>query len=199
MAMILVPAGLSVARQTWEQQRLDTEFRSVFGAQALEIGAPLWATTISGSFKRPELWQSLMLQLRGRTNQLALWNFGRPVPLGTMRGAMTVPATAQGAVVLSITAPGQGSKTLRAGDFLGVGSGLTQQVVMVTADAVANATGTIVVNVEPALRNGFPAGSVVTWNRPCALFRRTESTSGWEYEPGVVKGMSLSLLEDWRP
>ena len=179
---------------------MDVEFRSVFGAPALEGGAPLWSTTITSSLKRPELWQSLMLQLRGRTNQLALWNHGRPIPRGTMRGTMTVSATAQGATAMNITASGQGTRTLLAGDYLGVGSGLTQQVVMITADAVANASGVIAVTFEPALRNALSASAGVTWDRPKALFRRAESKAGWEHRPGgIIAPMSLSLLEDWRP
>jgi len=199
MAIINVPAGFSVAAQIWEQQRMDVEFRSMFGAQAIEGSAPLWATTITASLKRPELWQALMLQLRGRTNQLALWNHGRPVPKGTMRGTMTAGATAQGATAMTVTATGQGSRTLLAGDYLGVGSGLTQQVVMLTADATANASGVIAVAFEPALRNALSAGAAVTWDRPKALFRSTESKASWEYAPGTVRGMSLRLLEDWRP
>lgn len=170
----------------------------MFGAQAVEAAAPMWLSAITGTPKRPELWQSLMLRLRGKTNQLALWNMGRPQPLGTMRGAMTIGATAQGATTLTITASGQVSKTLLAGDYLGVGSGLTQQVVMVVADAVSNASGVITVTTEPALRNAFAAGAGVTWYRPCALFRRKDSVSQWEYEPGVIKGMTIDLIEDWR-
>jgi hypothetical protein len=198
MAIITIPTGFSVARQTWEQQRMDVEFRSMFGAQAVEGAAPLWATTITSSLKRPELWQALMMQLRGRTNQVALWNFARPAPKGTMRGTMTAAATAQGATAMTITAAGQASKTLLTGDFLGVGSGLTQQVVMLTADATSNASGVITVTFEPALRNALAAGAAVAWDRPKALFRRTESKAGWESEPGVTKPMSLSFLEDWR-
>ncbi len=198
MGVIQVPVGLSVARQTWIQQRNDVEFRSMFGAQAQEASAPLWSTSITASLKRPALWQAMMLQLRGRTNQLELWNMGRPQPLGTMRGAMTMAAAAQGATSLAITASGQATKTLLAGDYLGVGAGLTQQVVMIIADAVADGTGAITVTTEPALRNAFAGGAIVTWYRPCALFRRKDSSSQWEYEPGVVKGMMLDLLEDWR-
>lgn len=200
MSIIQVPTGLSVAAQTWRQQRNDVEFRSAFGAQALEASGPMWSSVITASLKRPELWQALMMQLRGRTNQLALWNMGRPQPLGTMRGAMTLGTTAQGATSLVITAVGQASKTLLAGEYLGVGSGLTQQVVMVCADATSNGSGVITVTTEPALRNAFASGAGVTWDRPCALFRRTDSVAQWEYKPGgIVEGMSLSLLEDWRP
>ena len=45
MAVINVPTGFSVAKQTWEQMRMDIEFRSMFGAQAVEGSAPLWSTT----------------------------------------------------------------------------------------------------------------------------------------------------------
>ena len=112
---------------------------------------------------------------------------------------MTVAATAQGATVMTIYASRQGSKTLLAGDYLGIGAGTTQQVVMVTADAAANASGVITVSFEPPLRNALTAGAAVAWDRPKALFRRADSRSAWEYEPGTVKGMSLSLVEDWRP
>jgi len=200
MTIISVPTGLSIAGQTWEQQRLDIEFRSMFGAQAVEGGAPVWSTTITSSLKRPELWQVLMMQLRGRSNQLALWNHGRPVPRGTMRGTMTATAAAQGATAMTVTASGQGGRTLLAGDYLGVGSGLTQQVVMLTADAVANGSGVIAVSFEPPLRNALAAGAVITWDRPKALFRRTDSKAAWEHSPGgIVKPMTLSLIEDWRP
>lgn len=199
MSIIQIPAGLSVGAQTWAQQRNDFEFRSMFGAQAVEAAGPMWLSSITATQKRPELWQALMLQLRGKTNQLALWNMGRPQPKGTMRGSMTIAATAQGATSLVITAAGQAGKTLLAGDYLGVGSGLTQQVVMVTADATANGSGVVAVSTEPALRNSFASGAGVTWYRPCALFRRKDSTSQWDYAPGTVSGMSLDLIEDWRP
>ena len=200
MSVIQVPIGLSVATQTWAQQRNDVEFRSMFGAQAQEAAAPLWLTTITGTSKRPELWQAMLLQLRGKTNQLALWNMGRPQPKGTMRGAMILGAATQGATTLIITASGQAGKTLLAGDFLGVGSGATQQVVMITADATASGSAVIVVSTEPALRNPFATGATVTWYRPCALFRRKDSGSQWDYTPGgVVSGLSLDLIEDCRP
>lgn len=198
MAVIQVPVGLSVGRQTWAQKRNDLHFTSPFGSQSVEISPPQWESSIEGTFKMPALWQSMLLQLRGKTNQLALWNMGRPVPTGTMRGAMTMAATAQGATALSITAAGQASKTLLAGDYLGFGSGTTQQVVMVVANATSDAAGVIAVTVEPPLRTAFAASSAVTWDRPKALFRSSGSKFQWEYEPGKVFGMSLDLIEDWR-
>jgi hypothetical protein len=203
MSIIQFPMTLYRATQSWSQRRNDMEFRSMFGAQAVEVAPPLWeievaAPPISSVDNNSGQWQALLLQLRGRTNQLAVWNMGRPTPLGTMRGTMTASAASMGATSMTITAAGQGSKTLLAGDYLGVGAGVTQQVVMLTADATAVASGVITVSFEPALRNALSTGDVVTWDKPRALFRRTDSKAGWEYEPGIVKGMSMGLLEDWR-
>jgi len=197
MSAIAFPAALtsSVMRMNWSLVRNDMEFRSGFGAQAVEISSPLWA--------------ALLMQLRGKTNQLELWDIVRPAPLGTMRGSMVLNSNAaQGATLLSIFASGEDIKTLLQGDLLGIGDGLTQQVVMVMEDAVSDGSGIILITIEPPLRNAFtgrtgspPAGGeAVTWDKPKALFRRQESKSNWDYGgAALVGGFRLDLLEDVRP
>jgi hypothetical protein len=202
MAIITFPSTLKVARCSWSQQRNDVEFRSMFGSQAVEGSVPTWLVTLEAT---PGLeangggWKALGMQLRGKTNQLAMWDLARPKPLGTMRGTMTLNAdAAQGATTLSVIASGQTSKTLLQGDYLGIGSLLTQQVVMVTADATSNGSGVISVTVEPPLRNAFLAGESITWDKPKALFRRVDSKFGWQNYGAVVEGFTLDLIEDWR-
>ena len=202
MSVITFPESLKVARCSWGQQRNDVAFRSGFGAQSVELSSPLWVVTLEASPGRERDgggWQALGMQLRGQTVQLELWNHARPVPLGTMRGTMTLnSAAAQGATTLSIVATGQASKTLLQGDFLGIGDGLTQQVVMVVSDATSDGSGIISVTVEPGLRNAFLSGEAVTWDKPKALFRRVNSKFGWQNYAAVVEGFTLDLLEDWR-
>lgn len=202
MSIITFPDSLKVARVTWAQQRNDVEFRSGFGAQAVELAGPLWSVTLEAVPAREADsggWQALGMQLRGRTNQLALWSHARPVPRGTMRGTMTLNSDAvQGATTLSIVASGQASKTLLQGDLLGIGVNLTQQVVMVTEDATSDGSGVISVTVEPPLRNSFSAGESVRWDKPKALFRRVNSRFSWESHAAVTEGFVIDLLEDWR-
>lgn len=202
MSTITFPTTLEAARLSWGQQRRDLVYSSAFGSQAVENSPALWVVSLAP----PPLmdanagpWQALMLLLKGKTNALALWNLARPAPLGTMRGTMTlVGAHAQGATTLAIRG-GAAASTLKQGDMLGVGSGTTQQVVMVTADATANGSGVISVNTEPPLRNAFADWAAVTWDKPCALFRVTQSKASWDYTPGViVSGFALDLIEDWR-
>lgn len=202
MSVITLPTGIGIASQTWGQQRNDIEFRSAFGAQAMEGSGPLWVSSLTATIQTEAeagIWQVLLMQLRGRTNQLSLHCLRRPAPLGTMRGTMTLNAEAvQGATTLAIVASGENAKTLLQGDLIGLGSGTTQQVVMVTADATSNGSGVISVTVEPPLRNTHAAAAAVTWDAPKVLFRRKSSGAQWEYQSRVVSGFALDLIEDVR-
>lgn len=186
----------------WEQIRNDMEFRSIFGAQVLEGSPPLWGVSLTATPHKESdagTWQAMLMQLRGKTNQLSLYNIARPVPLGTMRGTMTLNSSAaQGATTLSIVASGENSKTLLQGDYLGVGTGTTTQVVMVVTNATSNGSGVISVTIEPPLRNDHSGAASVTWNAPTALFRSREAPAKWEYQGGVVDGLMLDLIEDVR-
>ncbi len=202
MSVIAFPATLKIRSLTWSQIRLDSAFTSAFGSQGVEIAAPLWGAALEAEPMNEissGAWQALLMQLRGQTNQLTLWNIARPVPLGTMRGTMTLNiAAAQGDTTLSIIAATQAATTLKAGDLLGLGSGTTQQVVMVMADATANGSGVISVTIEPPLRNGHLIAAAVTWDKPTVLFRRKQSQASWDYQTTFASGFSLDLVEDVR-
>jgi hypothetical protein len=207
--VITFPATLlAIGDFSWGQLRRDVLFNSVFGSQAIGVSAPVWQATIGQSlFKDSSVnagaWQSLALRLSGKVNQLELWNVMRPAPLGTLRGTLTLNgAHAQGATTLAVSGgAGQAAKTVRAGDYFGLGSGITQQVVMATADALANGSGDVTIDISATpLRGAFSTGSAVTWDKPKALFRQTASKTAWKYGQGaVVSGIALDLIEDWRP
>jgi hypothetical protein len=202
MSVITFPSSLKVNSSTWAQTRLDISFNSIFGSQGVEVSSPLWEVTISSPAmfeSESGSWQALLMQLRGQTNQLALWNHGRTAPRGTMRGTMTLnTAAAQGDTTLSIIAASEAAKTLNAGDLLGLGSGQTQQVVMVMSDATADVSGIISVAIEPPLRNAHLIAASVTWDKPKALFRRKQSQASWDYETILASGFGIELIEDWR-
>ena len=202
MSVITFPSTLRVSRSTWSQIRLDLAFSSVFGSQGVEVSGPLWGVTLEA----PDMletesgdWQAFLMNMRGQTNQVALWNTGRSAPRGTMRGTMTLnTAAVQGATILSIIAATEATKTLKAGDLIGLGTGIIQQVVMVTADTTANGSGLITVTVEPALRNSHLINAAVTWDKPKALFRRKQSEASWDYANIIARGFAVELIEDVR-
>lgn len=222
MAVEHLPTALGITRLSWRQRRQALRFRSAFGSQSVEPSSPIWEATLErGPMIESEAgpWMAFLMRIAGGTNQVAVWNKARPVPRGTMRGSMVLSAAAAaGATTLKISGgTDQIGATLVEGDFLGIGDGLTQQVVMTVGDAESDSEtrslsldfttqtygvgypGEITVSIQPPLRNAFAAGTVVTWNMPKALFRVQSDVLGWDYENVIASGFSLELLEDWRP
>lgn len=210
MAVITFPLPtanppLYVRTMRWERADQDVTMRGVFGVQSISAMAPLWKVGLTFDMKSQVdagPYQALMLKLKGSRNQLKLYNVGRPTPLGTFTGASgatTFASTAAaGAASITLVNASYASKTLVAGDFIGFGTGVTTQVVMVTDTATSDVSGNITISVEPALRNQMTSGTSVTLQYPCALFRQQTNSIGWDYSTVVVDGMSLDLLEDFR-
>jgi hypothetical protein len=191
-----------VTRIGWGQQRAELVFPAIFAPpQTIGLAHPRWTAVLTpAKFDRSEYseWESILLQMEGFRNRLALWHLDRPTPRGTMRGAMVlVGAHAQGATTLRIHAAGQGGKTLLTGDHIGLGVGTTQQVCKLQSDAEADVNGYITVDVHAPLRSDFADASVVTWDKPKALFRRTSADMMMDHLRGGVDGTALDLIEDW--
>jgi hypothetical protein len=202
--MILTWPDYCVSAFRWTSAEQAIPFKSAFGSQALDVAAPVWSVELAG---RPELWPeaieigTFFESLRGYTNQIALWNLSQPTPSGTLRGSPTFAVdTPQGATQIEIDVGiGQDGATLRRGDLIGFGSGLTQQVVRVSADSEADSSGTLTANIVTPLRNAFASGAPIVWDKPKALFRQSVLTDGIQYQPKLGQPWALSLLEDWRP
>lgn len=211
MAIITLPAALVATLGpdgvSWGQRTYNTSSRSdVTGAQQDRPGGPpRWLLTLQPPEGFEErhgvLWEDFNLQLRGSVNHLAAWDPKRPAPRGTMRGTLTLNATAAvGATSLSITGGvGQANTTLLAGSPLQLGTGLgTSQLVRTVGNAQANGSGVITVTVEPPLRQQFSSGASVTWDKALAYFKRVGADARWTYHTGVVvKHAAIDFLEQW--
>lgn len=375
MAVITISDNLPCEQFSWGQSRNTITFKSAFGSQSVDIRNPWWTATLSaprGYESDSGNWQTLLMSLGGATNQLAMHNLARPVPIGTLRGNMTFASYAPaGATTINISSlvgginsltfpedfsnavwsksnctvaanttispdgtttadtitslsatsltgisygitttnttythslfvssssyryiqmlwsgslssdyvnfdlitktvtggvyssasivqisptwfrialtsntlaatgalycimipnavvarnptwtPTAGlttviwgakletgsvatdygyGKTLLKGDYIGFGSGVTQQVVMVISDAISTSQGSITFSVQPPLRNAFTASSPVVWDKPKVLFRQQETDCSWDYDSTLSSGYKMSLLEDPRP
>ena len=208
MSIITRPANLAIAKagQRMGQRRYDLNggSDSTGAAQVRLFGPPRWTMTLQApeavTIAEADVWQTMLLQLRGRVNHLAAWDESRPAPLGTMRGTLTLNSTAvAGDVALSVTGgAGQAGTTLRAMDWLQVGSGLGSQLVKVTGNATANGSGVIAIAIEPPLRTGYASGTAVAWSQPVAHFKSQNDDTDWRnWGSRAVQGLTLDLLEQW--
>lgn len=206
MSIITLPPNLPVKRQDFGIQSFDLSFSSGdTGSTQVAVLAPPRRTCALVSQERipvmaeAAMWRALAHALRGRVNVLAVHDVLQPAPRGTARGNWTAVAAGAGASALSIQlGAAQAGKTLLQGDWVGVNQGsIHRQLLHVQADAVANATGLITVQFEPVLRIPVAAGSIVVWDRPTCLMRRTDSKSTWSSESRSQGGFSFDLVESW--
>lgn len=201
-------SSFMVKSMRWERFDQDVTFRGPFGVQSANQIAPLWKVSLVFDLLdqvNAGAYQALIMSLEGGKNQLALPNVGRPVPLGTFTGASGTTtmtgAVSAGAYTFTMTNSSYPTKTLVAGDMIGIINGSasnTKQLVMVTTTATSNGSGVITVTVNPQVRNDIASGSTVTLQSPTALFRVQGNSSGWTYEKTTVDSISLDLLEDPR-
>ena len=208
MAIITMPANLAIAKagQVIGQRRYDLNGGSdaTGTAQVRLFGPPRWSMTLQApegvTIAEADVWQTMLMQLRGRINHLAAWDVSRSAPLGTMRGTLTLSATAAaGATTISVTGgAGQAGTTLRAMDWLQIGTGLASQAVRVMANATANGSGVIALTIEPPLRTGYASATAVAWSAPKVHLKAQADSTEWRnYGNRAVQGLNIDLLEDW--
>lgn len=121
-------------------------------------------------------------------------------------GSGTDPAATGSAVIWGAQLEEAGSAsayeraTIRAGDWLQIGSGVgTSQLVKVTADAEEANGNTLAVSFEPPLRDTMAGLTAITWDKPVAYYKQTSSPQ-WGYRPAMrhkSTGYALDLLESW--
>ncbi len=206
MSVISLSTAVRIKSMRWGQLRFDLNFANGdTGAQQTRVLAPpRWTASLQGPDILSEAdaseWSTLLMQLRGRVNVLALHYLGKVAPVGTMRGTLTAnTAAVAGATTMSVTGgAGQASTTLKKGDWLGVNqSGTNRQLLHLTADATADGSGVISISFEPPLRAAVAAASSVVWDKPTALFRQTTPQSDWSHDGPTRNGYSLDLVESW--
>lgn len=127
------------------------------------------------------------------TSTANMYVWGAQVEIGPLTNYQRVVLAPNGFDVVDYANVG---KTLLRGDWLGIGSGLTRQLVSVPADVTTNGAGSATVDIRPAVRWTQANGSAAVWDKPTALFRNTASQNSWD--AGVFEGgYSLDLMESW--
>ena len=210
MSIITLPAGLKIGVGSGVGQRrfdLVSQSDSTGSQQVRLLAPPRWTLSLVQpqwlSLAEAGDWSAMLAQLRGRVNVLAAWDPGRPAPQGTLRGTLTLAATAAaGATTVSVTGgAGQAGKTVAPGDWFQISTGLgSSQLVACTAAATANGSGVVSLSCEPPLRLGYASGTAVAWDKPLAYSRQQGDATSWTYINGGVSvaGLSADLMETWQ-
>jgi hypothetical protein len=196
MTVYTLPSGLVPKRQRLAISAANRIFTSPYSQQlqAVDLMSEVWRTQLDlpddiSNAMGGQL-EALIDRLKGRVNKLAVGNFKRREPLGTMRGTpivATLAAQLANTLIIQTTA----GASLLAGDMLGV-SGLLLRVL---ADAVADGSGLITVEIAPRLRVAVAAGATVIWSQPTSNFVLAADGVPIDWHPGFYAGPQLDLIE----
>ncbi|MET3459825.1 hypothetical protein [Variovorax atrisoli] len=194
MSEIVLPAGFCPNAFTLWQITNQRVFASPYGGseQTLDMGNDRWGiylTLPNRKFEDAARVEAFIAALRGMTNTVRLYHWVRKVPRGTMRGTPTCQVTPAGSDQVMVYCPS--GQTLLAGDMLGI-QGLLLQV---REDAVSDGSGHLIAKLVNRTRKFIPEGSVVTWDRPTALFRQSSQSARVQYIPGYAPEVSFDFVE----
>ncbi|MEK7767926.1 MAG: hypothetical protein AAB368_16975 [bacterium] len=160
--------------------------------QVFEHAGELWAAEITlppmdRATAAP--WFAILAALRGQSGTFFLGDPKAATPRGTVSGSLQVNgAHAAGSKTLALkTATG----TLKAGDYLQIGSGASQRLYMVLADLTLAATAEIF----PRLREAAAGDAAVTYTNCKGVFRLAGNERGWDVSPAGIYSLGFSAVE----
>jgi hypothetical protein len=193
MSLITAPSTFRPQTFSMRLSTMQNSFASPFGGseQVVDLMNDRWEATVTlppGPQDLVASREAFVNAMRGQTNTVALYHYGRPIPRGTMRGSPLSNGASVGANSMVIGA--SAGVTLLAGDMIGVGGLLLQ----VASDCVADGFGVITVPLVNRVRKYITAGLPVIWDRPTAEFRLVSKPS-FVYAAGYAEGAPLDFVE----
>lgn len=198
MAVFDWPDTLIPQRASIGSQRMGEQFRGPYNGtlQVVDFNSERFVMSVTlpprKRIRAGEV-EGFFFRLNGGVNRVRGWHFGRPTPIGTMRGSPTLSAGAsRGNDTISITA-GTANSTLKAGDMLGVGG----QLVMVAQNVTLNGSGAGTVSLVHRIRGTIASGTAVTWNKPTAEFVMPSWLASVTHFPGAIDGAAFDFEEAW--
>jgi len=146
-----------------------------------------WEASVTIPTVRKDLaapWKAMLTSLKGQTGTFLLGDPDYATPQGTV-SSCTLSGTAgvdEATVVMS--------GTLKAGDYIQLGSSSTSKLHQVLQDQNGNGT----IQIWPSLRSTYSNATVV-FNSPKGLFRLEENITSWSINNASSYGISFEAVE----
>jgi len=143
-----------------------------------------------------EGWIGFLLSLNGREGTFLFGDPRNTTPTGTWAGSSPlVKGGSQTGKSLSIDGLSAGA-TIKAGDWLQLGSGNSARLHKVTQDATANGAGEVTLDIWPRLRSSPADNAPLTIASAQGVFRLASNELGWDFQPAqMYDGYSFAAVE----
>lgn len=143
-------------------------------------------------------WVALLAALRGQSGTFLLGDTSQISPQGSGAGSPLALNTTPGGSKTFATKgwPLNAVNVLRAGDWLQVGTGLTQRLYMNLFDASADAGGGTILNLFPRVRpEGIANNTPIVLQSPQGVFRLTSNSQKFSVDSAMTYGISFDAME----
>lgn len=155
--------------------------------QIVSHGGQRWEASVSIPSVRRDLaaeWKAMLVALKGHTGTFLLGDPDYVTPRGDV-SSCTLSGNA-GDETVSVVMTG----TLKAGDYIQLGSGQTAKLHQVLIDQTGNGN----LEIWPALRADYTSEAVV-FNSPKGVFRLATNVSSWSIDNASTYGISFEAVE----
>ena len=155
--------------------------------QVIAHGGQRWEATVNIAplnKASAATWKAALISLKGSSGTMLLGNPVYDVPQGTV-SACTLSGDA-GAETVTVTMTG----SLKAGDYIQLGSGSSAKLHQVLVDQSGNGS----LEIWPALRTTYSNQSVI-FNAPKGLFRLSQNMTSWSIDNASIYGISFDVVE----
>ena len=155
--------------------------------QVISHGGQKWEASVTiPSVHRDKAaeWKALLVGLKGQVGTFLLGDPDYATPQGTV-SSCTLTGDA-GDETVSVVMTG----TLKAGDYIQLGSGSSAKLHQVLEDQ--NGSGSL--EIWPALRSDYTAATVV-FNNPKGVFRLSNNVTSWSINNASIYGISFEAVE----
>lgn len=131
---------------------------------------------------------AFIVSLRGSAGTFLMGPQHARLPRGTTNTSVLVNGTpAAGATALPVDGMGA-SKTMKAGDFIQLGTGADARLYMIVEDVTANGSGQATLTIEPGLRVAPADNDPVTVTNPQGAWRLADNAIGFTFGLANVSG-----------
>ena len=155
--------------------------------QVISHGGQKWEASVTiPSVHRDKAaeWKALLVGLRGQVGTFLLGDPDYATPQGTV-SSCTLTGDA-GDETVSVVMTG----TLKAGDYIQLGSGSSAKLHQVLLDQDGDGS----LEIWPALRSDY-TGATVVFNNPKGVFRLSNNVTSWSINNASVYGISFEAVE----
>jgi hypothetical protein len=170
------------------------------GQQQVQVHqGQIWAAEIKlPPLKADEAQQLLaaLLSLNGIQGKFYLGDPAHRAPGGNPTGDPVVDGAGQTGQTLSTKGWGQSDEgVLLAGDWIQLGTGLTQRIYRVLKDVDSGADGKAIIDIWPRLRESPGNEESLVLEDTMGVFRMSDNEMLWDIEPGLIYGFEFSVVE----